>query len=81
MAYALEKIIEKIKSIKEDYDSQDNGPIPDLNIDSATTILEKVKRESLDLVLFSPPYANCFDYTKIGLVILFIQQKAKRVLE
>ena len=71
MAYALEKIIEKIKSIKEDYDSQDNGPIPDLNIDSATTILEKVKRESLDLVLFSPPYANCFDYTKIYIVELW----------
>lgn len=71
MAYALEKIIEKIESIKEDYDSQDNGPIPDLNIDSATTILEKVKRESLDLVLFSPPYANCFDYTKIYIVELW----------
>ncbi len=69
--YALEKIVDKVNSIKVDYDPRDNGQMPLLYIDSATTISERIERESLDLVLFSPPYANCFDYTKIYIIELW----------
>ncbi len=47
--------------------------------DSASTIENVVSPNSLDLVLFSPPYANCFDYTKIYILELwfggFINEK------
>lgn len=69
--YSLDKIIEKVNSIKEDYDPNDNGPIPKLYVDSATTISKNISDETLDLVLFSPPYANCFDYTKIYIMELW----------
>lgn len=63
--YAMRAIENKANSMIEDYSSEDNGPIPRLYVDSVTTMEQKVKTESVDLVLFSPPYANCFDYTKI----------------
>lgn len=62
---AVSLIKEKANSMIEDFSKTDNGPIPDLYEDSATQLIDRVKTESVDLVLFSPPYANCFDYTKI----------------
>ncbi len=63
--YAYSKIREKAQAIIDDFSIDDNGDIPVIFEDSATTLSEKIANNSLDLVLFSPPYANCFDYTKI----------------
>lgn len=63
--FAFSKINAKAKSMIEDYSNDDNGPVPELHCESATTIADCIDAETLDLILFSPPYANCFDYTKI----------------
>lgn len=63
--FALEKIQNKAKSMIEDYSDDDNGPIPELYVESVTSLELYVQNETIDLILFSPPYANCFDYTKI----------------
>lgn len=63
--YALELLKNKIDSIIEDFSIKNNGPVPKVIQESATTLHKSVSNESVDLVLFSPPYANCFDYTKI----------------
>ena len=63
--YALDKIQSKAESMIEDYSDDDNGPIPEVYVESVTSLEEHVSDNSVDLVLFSPPYANCFDYTKI----------------
>ncbi len=55
----------KVKSMIEDYSQDDTGPTPVVFEESVTNINERIKNGSLDMVLFSPPYANCFDYTKI----------------
>lgn len=63
--FAYKKILEKAKAIVDDFSTDDNGNVPIVFEDSATTMSQHVAPNSLDLVLFSPPYANCFDYTKI----------------
>ncbi len=63
--YAYRLILSKVESMIEDFTTEENGPVPIVYTDSVTTMTEKLDPESLDLVLFSPPYANCFDYTKI----------------
>lgn len=63
--FALDLLYKRLNSIIEDFNICDNGPIPSIVQDSATTIKDNISDESVDLVLFSPPYANCFDYTKI----------------
>lgn len=64
-SFALEKINVKSKAIIEDYSPDDNGPVPNLYVESAVNMGARSEMNSIDLVLFSPPYANCFDYTKI----------------
>ena len=64
-AYAMKQITEKASSMIEDFSAEDNGPSPVVYVESATAMKNHVKKNSVDLVLFSPPYANCFDYTKI----------------
>lgn len=63
--YAVSLIRKKAESMVEDYSVEDNGPIPDVYVDSVTSLKDYVDDNTFDLVLFSPPYANCFDYTKI----------------
>ena len=63
--FAVGVIEKKASAIIEDFSTDDNGPVPSIYEDSATALTDRVAAESLDLVLFSPPYANCFDYTKI----------------
>ena len=65
MGFAVSLIKEKADSMIEDYSIDDNGPVPKIFEESATTMEISTPKESVDLVLFSPPYANCFDYTKI----------------
>lgn len=85
--YAFTKIEDKINSMVEDYSITDNGPLPQVLEDSATMMNTKIEDNSLDLVLFSPPYANCFDYTKIyylelwfgGFINSTLEQKAIRM--
>lgn len=72
--FAYEKIQKKADSMIEDYSAEDNGPIPALYVDSVTTMKDKVPDKSVDFVLFSPPYANCFDYTKIYYLELWFGQ-------
>ena len=43
-------------------------------VDSVTNMVDRVAEKSLDYVLFSPPYANCFDYTKIYYLELWFGQ-------
>ena len=62
---ALHLLNEKLDVIIADFDELSDGPIPTVVQDSATTINQNILNNSVDLVLFSPPYANCFDYTKI----------------
>lgn len=64
-SFALGLIKNKLDAIIEDFSISNNGPVPKVIVDSATTMPESINEESVDLVLFSPPYANCFDYTKI----------------
>lgn len=71
--FALEKIKGKAESMIEDY-SDDNGPKPKVYVDSVTNMVDRVAEKSLDYVLFSPPYANCFDYTKIYYLELWFGQ-------
>lgn len=63
--YAYQKILEKSQAIVDDFSLEDNGHVPTVFEESATTMASNIAPNSLDLVLFSPPYANCFDYTKI----------------
>ena len=63
--FAMECISKKAASMIEDFSIEDNGPIPQVYVESVTTMEKNVAKNTLDLVLFSPPYANCFDYTKI----------------
>lgn len=63
--YAMSKIFEKADSMIEDFSVENGGPNPIVYVDSVTTIKSRVAQNTIDLVLFSPPYANCFDYTKI----------------
>ena len=63
--FAYDKIKNKAAAIAEDYSVEDNGPVPSLHVESAVNLGQRTDKETLDLVLFSPPYANCFDYTKI----------------
>lgn len=63
--FAIGRMTEKAASMIEDFSVDDNGPIPTVHVESVTTMENTVAHGSVDLVLFSPPYANCFDYTKI----------------
>ena len=63
--YAYKKLCEKATDITEDFSPDDHGNVPIIFEESATSMQKHVPAESIDLVLFSPPYANCFDYTKI----------------
>ena len=63
--FAMECISKKAASMIEDFSLEDNGPIPQVYVESVTTMEKNVAKNTVDLVLFSPPYANCFDYTKI----------------
>lgn len=64
-AFAFRLISDKVNAIIEDFNTDSNGPIPTVYTDSVTTLKERIPNQTLDMVLFSPPYANCFDYTKI----------------
>ncbi len=65
LQFVLSKIYNKCQSISEDFDICDNGAKPELFLQSAMNLDRYINDSSIDLVLFSPPYANCFDYTKI----------------
>jgi DNA modification methylase len=63
--YAVTAIQERAKIIMQDIKNPVEGPIPTIYCESATTMESTIGANSLDVVIFSPPYANCFDYTKI----------------
>jgi hypothetical protein len=49
----------------EDIRTSLNGPEPEIHKVSSLELNSRVSPGSIDLVIFSPPYANCFDYTEI----------------
>lgn len=63
--YAINAIKERANIILQDISKPVSGPVPSIYCESATTMESKIEANSLDVVIFSPPYANCFDYTKI----------------
>jgi len=63
--FAINCIRNKAKAMIEDYSAEDNRITPIVYEDSVTVLESKIENNVLDLALFSPPYANCFDYTKI----------------
>ena len=65
VTYALSLLKTKVDAIIEDFSEKNYGPVPIVVQDSATLLRDSIDPENIDLVLFSPPYANCFDYTKI----------------
>lgn len=65
LQYALQLVLEKAEIITEDLKNEFADIESDVFTVSSTNMQDYVEKESLDLVLFSPPYANCFDYTKI----------------
>lgn len=78
--YALTAIKERASIILHDISAPVNGPIPAIFCESATSMDSTIEPGSLDVVIFSPPYANCFDYTKIYYLELwfggFVKSKA-----
>jgi len=81
--FALSKLLEKIEIIIEDLNTLEIGPSPTIFCKSATELPTYLNAGSVDLFLFSPPYANCFDYTKIYYLELwfggFVNSKADQM--
>ena len=79
-AYATSEIQERANIILQDISNPIEGPIPVIHGESSSTLESTVEANSLDAVIFSPPYANCFDYTKIYYLELwfggFVNSKA-----
>ena len=77
LEFAFNKINERCKKIIDDFtqDETDNTPI--IYVDSATNMAKYIGNNELDMVLFSPPYANCFDYTKIYYLELWFGEFVK----
>lgn len=65
------KLVEQLKIMKSDLENVTSGKVPTIYNQSALEINSKVNPSSVDLVVFSPPYANCFDYTEIYKVELW----------
>lgn len=65
LQFAYEMLIARCEKIKEDFKEDCSDNLPLIYTESAMKMSEYVMHDSLDMVLFSPPYANCFDYTKI----------------
>lgn len=85
--FALACINERSNVILEDYREGQGLKEPKIFTESANDIETRIPSSSLDLILFSPPYANCFDYTKIyylelwfgGFISNTAEQKAIRM--
>lgn len=67
-----DEIISKLKMVLDDIRSvRINGIEPIIYGTSCTSLSEHVANNSIRGVIFSPPYANCFDYTEIYKVELW----------
>lgn len=75
--FAVRKIEERCEKIKEDFGPAGSNIIPEVYSASAENMTDYISQNSLDLVLFSPPYANCFDYTKIYYLELWFGEFVK----
>ena len=64
----VQKLRKAIDDIKQ-YDQ--NGPAPKIYNSSSIALSDHIKKGSIRGVIFSPPYANCFDYTEIYKVELW----------
>jgi len=66
----------KLSEIRDDLpyaiEISDKAYEPIIYEESALTINDKISPNSLKAVIFSPPYANCFDYTEIYKVELWM---------
>ncbi len=57
----LEEFEKKIIQIKQDLIEQEQGPEPTIINDSCLNLLNHPEIKGIDISIFSPPYANCFD--------------------
>lgn len=65
------EFLEQLKTMQSDLENVTFGKVPTIYNQSALEISSKIDPGSVDLVVFSPPYANCFDYTEIYKVELW----------
>lgn len=72
-----EEFIKQLNTMKSDLFNSKPGTLPKIFNTSALNIAKHVEEESVDLVIFSPPYANCFDYTEIYKVELWFGEFIK----
>lgn len=76
LVFAKKIFIQKLDQIKEDLPYAINiskgVKEPKIYEQSALDLKEKIKKETIKAVIFSPPYANCFDYTEIYKVELWM---------
>lgn len=61
--------LNKVRSMYQDLQSFNNVNMPDTNIIFGSMMdpscIEEIKDEKVGLTIFSPPYANCFDYCEV----------------
>lgn len=65
------EFVKQLEIMTTDLKTLTPGIVPTIYNESSLNIRNRIKPESVDLVVFSPPYANCFDYTEIYKVELW----------
>ena len=63
--FAYSALRKRANTVLEDIENPVEGPAPIIHCESATLMGNHIEENSIGIVIFSPPYANCFDYTKI----------------
>jgi hypothetical protein len=71
------EFVKQLRAMQVDIKDAEPGKLPNIYNVSALKIKEHTKPASVDLVVFSPPYANCFDYTEIYKVELWFGEFIK----
>lgn len=62
----------KLKDVIEDIENKSETAKVELYNSSVTEIKNLIEDNSIDLTVFSPPYANCFDYFEVYKIELWI---------
>lgn len=67
-----DEFVKKLRNVIDDIQNSDqNGIAPKVYNSSSINLKDHIAKESIKGVIFSPPYANCFDYTEIYKVELW----------
>ncbi|MGC8567487.1 MAG: DNA methyltransferase [Caldisphaera sp.] len=68
----LEEFIKKINQMGEDLEKSKFGPEPTILNDSCLNLSKHSEIKDIDISIFSPPYANCFDPFEVYKIELWI---------